>query len=242
MTVTPTICALLVLAKSTALSLQESFAYQGFILHSVSDPSAAMPAFQRLSPQLILLDYRLGIASVQQLCAQLRRSSPVPMLVLSATPGTDQIIKALECGADDCLSYPLDQQELLLRIHAVLRRSGHARVSNNDFAGLKLFPEERRVTVHGAEVTLTTREFDLLTLFTKRPRMVLSRQRIAEIIWGDNWIGDERLIDSHVCRLRDKLTQAGLEPCPLVTVRGVGYVFRPVAAPITSLPGEMGVK
>ena len=86
---------------------------------------------------------------------------------------------------------------------------------------------EGRVTVNGAEVHLSSAEFDLLAAFLNRPRVVFSRNQLVDVLWGDAFYGELRLVDNHVYRLREKLTAAGLSPCPIVTIRGVGYAFRP---------------
>jgi DNA-binding response OmpR family regulator len=88
-------------------------------------------------------------------------------------------------------------------------------------------PEQRKVLVQGKEVLLSALEFDILVTLARRPEIVLSREQLADLVWGDDFSGDLRLVDSHVYRLRGKLTESGTDPCPIVTVRGVGYAFRP---------------
>jgi two-component system response regulator ResD len=92
-----------------------------------------------------------------------------------------------------------------------------------------VLPEQRKALVHQQEVQLSALEFDLLLALVRRPQIVLSREQLADSVWGDDFSGELRLVDSHIHRLREKLIEAGLDPCPIATVRGVGYAFRPAA-------------
>ena len=89
-----------------------------------------------------------------------------------------------------------------------------------------MIPTQRPAQVHGQPVALTALEFDLLSTLMRRPRVVLSRTQLADLVWGDAFSGDERLVDTHIYHLREKLADAGLHPCPIATLRGVGYAFR----------------
>jgi DNA-binding response OmpR family regulator len=138
-------------------------------------------------------------------------------------------VRALEKGADDYVTKPFHATELVARIKALLRRArpGEQASPSLRWEGLEVFLEERRVTVKGEPVPLSTMEFDLLAALMQRPRRVLSRNELVDLVWGEDFYGELRLVDTHIYRLREKLSQAGLPDCPITTIRGVGYAFRP---------------
>jgi DNA-binding response OmpR family regulator len=141
-------------------------------------------------------------------------------------------VRALEKGADDYVTKPFYASELVALIKALLRRSERGSTHHAGaclrWHGLEVFADERRVTVQGSEVALTAAEFALLVALMNRPRVVFSRNQLVDVIWEDEaFNGDLRLVDNHVYRLREKLLQAGLVKCPIATIRGVGYAFRP---------------
>ena len=164
-----------------------------------------------------------------QVCETIRGESNAFILMLSAREGEIDRVRALEKGADDYVTKPFYATELVARIKALLRRTQRGQQENPNFgwAGLQVYLDERRVTVQGTPVPLSTMEFDLLVALIRRPRVVLSRNQLVDILWGDNFYGELRLVDNHVYRLREKLVEAGLQNCPIVTIRGVGYAFRP---------------
>jgi len=115
------------------------------------------------------------------------------------------------------------------RVKALLRRGGESGGTSLRFPGIEVLPEQRKVLVHGKEVPVSALEFDLLVALARRPGIVFSREQLADLVWKDGFASDLRLVDSHVYRLRSKLTESGLSPCPIATIRGVGYAFRPEA-------------
>jgi len=163
-------------------------------------------------------------------CEMLRRQSNVYIMMLSAREGEIDKIRALDKGADDYVTKPFSAGEVVSRIKALLRRSQQAPQSTATFRwkGLAVFLDEHRVQVHGSDVPLSTLEFELLVTLVRRPRIVFSRNQLIDSVWGDaGYDGGLRLVDNQVYRLREKLISAGLDPCPIVTIRGVGYAFRP---------------
>lgn len=132
-----------------------------------------------------------------------------------------------ELAADEYLPGPCGPLELAARVRALLERSSPAVAEPPHIPGLEIHEDARQVVVHGQVVPLTALEFDLLRLFLRHPRAVLSRSQISDALWGDDYYGSLRLVDSHVSHLRRKLQAAGLRPCPLITVRGLGYALRP---------------
>jgi DNA-binding response OmpR family regulator len=149
--------------------------------------------------------------------------------MLSAREGEADKVRALNIGADDYVTKPFGAMELVARVRALLRRAGAAAGASLRFGDLEVLPEQRKALVDGEEVHLSALEFDLLATFARRPEIVFTREQLADLVWRDDFSGDLRLVDSHIYRLREKLTAAGLDPCPIATVRGVGYALRPQA-------------
>ncbi len=198
---------------------------EGFRVTRVKDGTAALAAFHADAPDAAILDIMMPGIDGFALCQALRRTSTLPILMLSARDGEADKVRALGLGADDYVTKPFGAMELVARMKALLRRAGLGAVLT--FGALTVCPEERRALVVDAEVPLTALEFDLLVALARRPRSVFTRTQLADQVWGDDFSGDARLVDTHIHHLRDKLTAAGLVPCPIATVRGVGYAFRP---------------
>jgi DNA-binding response OmpR family regulator len=202
---------------------------EGYQVHAAENGNAAIDAFHALKPDILILDIMMPGLDGVQVCERIRAESDAFIMMLSAREGEIDKVRALEKGADDYVTKPFYASELVARIKALLRRVARGRQSapTLHWGTLALFAEERRVTVQDADVPLSTMEFDLLTALMRRPRTVFSRNQLVDIIWGDAFYGELRLVDNHVYRLREKLISAGLSPCPIVTIRGVGYAFRP---------------
>ncbi|HEY3417597.1 MAG TPA: response regulator transcription factor [Armatimonadota bacterium] len=201
----------------------------GFEVHAVDNGSAALESFHALHPDVVILDIMMPGMDGVQVCEAIRRESNAFIIMLSARDGEIDKVRALEKGADDYLTKPFYATELVARIKVLLRRMHEQAVPTATFRwmGLEIFPDDRQATVNGESVALSSLEFDLLAALMRRPHVVLSRNQLADIVWGDEFSGELRLVDAHIYRLRDKLTASGLPHCPITTVRGVGYVFRP---------------
>jgi two-component system OmpR family response regulator len=202
----------------------------GYEVAVAGDGKAALAQFRAQQPDVIILDIMMPELDGVQVCEAIRRESNAFIMMLSAREGEIDRVRALEKGADDYVTKPFYASELVARIKALLRRAerGRQAAPNLRWQGLEVFLDERRVTVDNAEVPLSTTEFDLLAALMGRPRVVFSRNQLVDIIWRDEaFYGELRLVDNHVYRLREKLLQAGLPSCPIATVRGVGYAFRP---------------
>lgn len=203
---------------------------EGYQVTTAINGSAALAAFHADKPDVVILDIMMPQMDGIAVCEAIRAvSTAVFILMLSAREGEIDKVRALEKGADDYVTKPFHASELIARIKALLRRAqrGQQTTPNLHWAGLEIFLDERRVTVHNADVPLSTTEFDLLATLLRRPRAVFSRNQLVDIVWGDDFYGELRLVDTHIYRLREKLLQAGLVHCPIVTIRGVGYAFRP---------------
>ncbi|HEY3265758.1 MAG TPA: response regulator transcription factor [Armatimonadota bacterium] len=201
---------------------------EGFVVARAGDGTAALASLQADGADALIVDVMMPGMDGFQLCQAVRRISNVPVLMLSARDGEADKVRALGLGADDYVTKPFGAMELVARIKALLRRAGSRLEPALIAAGLRVLPEQRQATVNDNPVDLSALEFDLLAALMERPQRVLSREQLAGIVW-DSFYGDDRLVDSHIYRLRKKLIAAGLDPCPIITVRGVGYAFRPEA-------------
>ena len=202
---------------------------EGFRATRVANGAKALETFRAERPDTVIIDIMMPGMDGFELCRAIRRESKVPVLMLSAREGEADKVRALNIGADDYVTKPFGAMELVARVKALLRRAGDAGGTSLQFPGIEVLPEQRKVLVHNQEVQLSALEFDLLLTLVRRPQVVFSREQFADLVWSDDFSGDLRLVDSHIYRLREKLIQAGLDPCPIATVRGVGYAFRPEA-------------
>lgn len=176
-------------------------------------------------PQAAVLDVAIagadGFAPVSRLCR-----GALGLLVLAANPAELARVRSLGFG-DEYATRPLGPLEVAARVKALLQRSGILQQAARGLPGLEVRLAERQVIYNGSAVPLSPREFDLLTCLMGQPGVALTRAQIADALWGDDYYGDLRLVDWHVARLRRKLRRAGLQTCPVVTKRGVGYAFQP---------------
>jgi two-component system, OmpR family, response regulator MtrA len=192
----------------------------------VANGVEALEVFRTEAPDAVIIDVMMPGMDGFELCRAIRRLSGVPVLMLSARDGEVDKVRALDIGADDYVTKPFGAMELVARIKALLRRGNTAAGGDLRYAGLEVLIEQRKVLVQGRDVPLSALEFDLLAVLARRPEIVFSREQLADLVWKDEFSGDLRLVDSHVYRLRGKLTESGLDPCPIATIRGVGYAFR----------------
>lgn len=202
---------------------------EGFEVIVAPDGETALERFRAEQPDLVILDVMMPKGDGIRVCEIIRSESDAMILILSARDSEIDKVRALQIGADDYVTKPFHVQELLARIHALMRRSSRGRTlpSSYRWRNLELSADEHRVSVNGAPVELTPMEFGLLATLMSRPRVALSRQQLVEAVWGSDFYGDTRLVDNLIYRLRDKLTSAGCADFPIVTVRGVGYAYRP---------------
>ncbi len=182
------------------------------------------------SLDLIILDLMLPYINGLDLCRLIRREGvTVPILMLSAKGGETDRVVGLEVGADDYLTKPFGIRELVARCRALLRRYQQFQVQPEQpslkYQDIALFPQECRITVRGAAVNFSPKEFKILELFMSYPRRVWSREQLLERIWGPDFVGDSKTVDVHIRWLREKLEVDPSSPTYLVTVRGFGYRF-----------------
>jgi len=201
----------------------------GYEVVAASDGRQALDRFATESPDLVLLDLMMPELGGVEVCAEIRKGSDVPVIMLTARSDVVDKIVGLEMGADDYITKPFNPREVVARVKAALRRRDWDRAQPAEpvavtVDNVTLDPSSRDVTVAGEKVRLRQREFDLLEAFLRHPNVVLDRERLLTMVWGADYYGDPRTIDVHVAWLRDKLKQG--EPS-IETVWGVGYKLVP---------------
>ena len=207
--------------QSVKLALEE----EGWEVEEAASGEDAISAFHRKPADVVLIDIMLPGIDGFELCRALRKSSDVPVVMVTARSETHDVVAGLEAGADDYLTKPFAPKELSARIRALLRRAkpaahGHSRLM---FGDLELIPEEGKVLIAGQEVVLTKTEFRLLCELAADPGGVFSREMLLDKVWGYDYFGDGRLVDVHIRRLRMKVEVDPANPRHVVTVRGLGY-------------------
>lgn len=203
---------------------------EGYEALEANDGRKALEIFQQAKPDLIILDLMLPEVDGLEVCRQIRRSSDVPIIMLTARQEDADKLIGLEIGADDYVTKPFSPRELVARVKVVLRRvkpsfapSTPARIVLGD---LTIDEERFEATCHGQPISLTPTEFRVLAALAKNAGRVLSRSRLLDIL-GENYEGYERTIDVHVKNLRHKLAELGSgKGCSIATVHGVGYKFQ----------------
>jgi DNA-binding response OmpR family regulator len=197
----------------------------GFAVDRASDGPAAVARAMAVRPDLVVLDLMLPEVGGLEVCRQVRAGHPqLPIIMLTALGEADERIAGLELGADDYVSKPFSPRELILRIESVLRRAGESPPSNGVLSAgpVTVDTAARIVTRHGAELSLTTREFDLLAYLIAHPGRAFSRVELMQHVWG--WtFGDQSTVTVHVRRLREKIEDDPTEPSLIKTVWGIGY-------------------
>jgi DNA-binding response OmpR family regulator len=199
---------------------------EGYEVDDVPTGEEAVAAVRARPPDLVVLDVRLpGIDGFEAL-RQIRQSSEVYVIMLTArTDETDKVV-GLEVGADDYLTKPFSPRELVARVRAVLRRGRAVMTGDTEvlgFVGLSVDLSRREVLVDGHQIDLTALEFDLLSALASAPGRVFTRRQLIERVWGWDFFGEERIVDVHIRNLRRALGDSADEPRFIGTVRGVGY-------------------
>ena len=194
-----------------------------------ADGRAALQLAQETNPDLILLDLMIPEVDGLDVCRELRKSSSVPIIMITARGEEIDRVVGLEIGADDYVTKPFSVRELMARVKAVLRRAqndGLEKEPSTILRGpgnLRMDMERRTVMVRDTSIELTRLEFDLLHRLLINPGRVLTRERLLEQAWGYNYIGDTRAVDSAIKRLRAKLREAAPDADCIESVRGLGY-------------------
>ncbi len=198
---------------------------EGYEVVEAADGEEAVRSFDTDASDLVLLDLMLPGMDGFECCREIRQSSVVPVIMVTARTDTQDVVEGLEAGADDYVTKPFVAKELSARIRALLRRvrtTGDAPLVYN-FGDVELRPEEGTVERSGVEVHCTRTEFRLLCEMAANPGRVLSREQLLERVWGYDYFGDGRLVDVHIRRLRTKIEPDPANPRHILTVRGMGY-------------------
>ena len=206
--------------------LRRTLRQEGHEVRSAADGAEALRAAEEFIPDLVILDLGLPDIDGVEVGKRLRKASDVPILILTARGDLDDRVGGLDSGADDYLVKPFERDELLARIRALMRRRpprGSAALVVGD---LRLNPDTREVTRAERQIELTNREFELLEFLMRNERLVVSRERLLEEVWGYDPLAMTNTIDVFISNLRRKLEEGG-EPRLLETKRGAGYVLRP---------------
>ena len=210
-------------------SYSDALAYllrkEGFEVAIAATGPDALTEFERGGADIVLLDLMLPGIPGTEVCRQIRQTSNVPVIMVSAKDDEVDKVVGLELGADDYVTKPYSPRELVARIRAVLRRGHEPDLAPQtlEAGSVRMDVERHIVTVDGNEQRLPLKEFELLELFLRNPGRVLTRGQLIDRVWGSDYVGDTKTLDVHVKRLRAKLEPDPGEPKYLVTVRGLGY-------------------
>jgi two-component system response regulator RegX3 len=210
-------------------SYSEALSYmlrkEGFEVAIAADGDTALKEFDRNGADIVLLDLMLPGIPGTEVCRQIRTTSTVPVIMVSAKDDEVDKVVGLELGADDYVTKPYSPRELVARIRAVLRRGQEPDLApaTLEAGPVRMDVERHVVTVDGNEQRLPLKEFELLEMFLRNPGRVLTRGQLIDRVWGSDYVGDTKTLDVHVKRLRAKLEPDPGEPKYLVTVRGLGY-------------------
>ncbi len=206
--------------------LRRGLLYEGYQVEACADGETGLAAARDRPPDVVILDIMLPGISGLEVCRRLRAASDVPILILTAKDAVPDRVAGLDAGADDYLVKPFAFDELLARLRAILRRRQPvAQQEVLSLGDLTMNLATREVYRGQRRIDLTAKEFDVLEMFLRNPRQVLTRDLLYERIWGYDFSGESNIIEVYIRYLRTKL-EAGGEPRLLHTVRGVGYVLR----------------
>jgi DNA-binding response OmpR family regulator len=208
------------------LALSMALEDEGYEVRQAPDGRSGLASFEDRAADLILLDLRLPDMSGFDVCRALRARSIVPIIIITAQTDTHDLVAGLEAGADDYVTKPVIPKELAARIRALLRRVQLREASPSvgaRFGDVELRRTQGIVLKGDNELPLTKTEYRLLCEFADHPGAVLSRDQLLERVWGYEYLGDSRLVDAHVRRLRLKIEDHPDDPRLIVTVRGLGY-------------------
>ena len=204
---------------------------EGFDVTFARDGSAALDLFDKVDPDIVLLDLMLPLISGLDVCREIRTKSNVPIIMVTAKGEEIDTVVGLEIGADDYVSKPYRLRELVARMRAVLRRQPMDNIPDEvtdeviSLAGVRLEPLTRRVYAGDKEIHLRRKEFELLKLLMDSPGLVMTRETLIDRVWGEDYVGDTKTLDVHIMRLRNRIISQDSDTSLITTIRGVGYRF-----------------
>jgi two-component system response regulator MprA len=205
--------------------LRRGLSYEGYSVQVAPDGPAGLAAAREKAPDMVILDVMMPGMDGLEVCRRLKAGGDLPVLMLTARDSVADRVEGLETGADDYLVKPFAFEELLARIHALLRRHEREAPEMLRYSDLSLDTAERVARRGRRQIELSATEYNLLNLFMRRPRHVLTRDRIMESVWGYDFDGESNVLEVYVRYLRRKLEADG-EPRLIHTMRGSGYVLR----------------
>lgn len=220
---------ILVVEDETKISdvLKSYLEREGFFVATAVDGEEALRLHARLSPALVLLDLMLPKRSGEEVCREIRARGNTPVIMLTAKAEENSILGGLAIGADDYVTKPFSPRQVVARVHAVLRRAGAAEIETLRFGGdwLVIDTTDRTVFREGNAVTLTPSEYSLLVTLALHPGRTFTRDELIQLALKDPFEGYDRVIDTHMKNLRQKIEPDAKHPRYLVTIHGVGYRF-----------------
>ena len=202
---------------------------EGLTTSIVRSGEQVMSEFEKFKPDVVLLDLMLPGLDGMSVCRRIRATSAVPIIMLTAKSDTPDVVRGLEAGADDYITKPFKNTELVARIRARLRRTDQL-AEPLEFGDIVLDPTGHTVTRKGESLDLTPLEFDLLACLLGNPEQVFTRETLLQKVWGYHHPGDTKLVNVHMTRLRSKIEDDADDPQVIRTVRGVGY--QAIAPPV----------
>lgn len=205
---------------------------QGYIVYTAMDGASALDQYRSKSPSIIILDIMLPKMDGLEVCKKIRQEDRlIPILMLTAKAEEVDKVLGLELGADDYMTKPFSIREFLARVKVMFRRMQANQEMHNqlpekiDFDGLEIYPDKRKVVLNGETIELTSKEYDLLILFSSNPGKAYSRNELLNQVWGYSYDGYNHTVNSHINRLRSKIEKDPSDPDYILTVWGVGYRF-----------------
>jgi two-component system, OmpR family, response regulator MprA len=218
---------ILIIEDDTAILkvLQRGLSYEGYMVDVATDGRSGLNIAQNHHPDLVILDWMLPGMDGLDVCRRLRMQSGLPILMLTAKDTIQDRVQGLDAGADDYIVKPFNLDELTAHIRALLRRTQTERNQVYKFADVTMDTGSRQVTRGKRMVPLTAKEYELLELFMRHPRQVLTREVIFDRVWGYDFGGESNVLEVYIRYLRQKLETED-EPRLIYTVRSVGYVMR----------------
>ena len=209
-------------------ALASGLALEGFAVELAEDGHEGLELFERIRPDLVLLDVTLPDQSGIEVCQKMQALRPVPIIMVTARRSEVDVVLSLELGASDYVAKPFRLRELVARMRAVLRRASDVREQFDEVlhvGPVRLDATRREVTVHNVPVELSRKEFDLLALLMTQSGQVVTRESCLDQLWWDQQLMNSRTLDTHITRLRRKIEPDPASPRHLLTVRGVGFRF-----------------
>jgi DNA-binding response OmpR family regulator len=208
-------------------SLRLALEDQNYHVLEAGEGEQALAMVEAERPDVVILDLMLPGIDGFECCRQIRKTSGVPVLVVSARSDVSDVVEGLEAGADDYITKPFAVPELAARLRALRRRTATNRTAPTRVGDLEVNPAEGTTTVNGESTHLTKTEFRLLCALAESPGRVFGREELLREVWDYDFFGDTRIVDVHVGRVRRKLESDPANPRYLVTVRGLGYKLQP---------------